>query len=128
MYGKEPPSFCPVQGGVAIHEQLVPLAGEYVVVKHFPNSFYETDLLEIIKKEGIQQLVVGGMMSHMCIDTTVRAAKDHGIPVVLLEDSCTTKDLSFNGEVVPAETVHRSFMAALNGMFAKVIKTSEWNY
>ncbi|GLC81334.1 cysteine hydrolase family protein [Lacrimispora brassicae] len=117
--------FLPNTVGVKIHVAVEPLESEYIVIKHAPNSFFETNLGSILKENNIESLVVCGMMSHMCIDTTVRAAKDYGIDVTLIEDACTTKDLSFNGTTIPAKTVHNSFMAALNGMFAKVIKTSE---
>ncbi len=118
--------FLPNTKGVEIHEKLSPLENEHVVVKHYPNSFFETNLIEIIKQNNIEKLVVCGMMSHMCIDTTVRAASDYRLSVTLLEDACTTKDLSYHGETVAAEVVHKSFMAALNGMFATLIKTSDF--
>jgi Amidases related to nicotinamidase len=117
--------FLPDTEGVRIHEALTPQEGEYLVVKHAPSSFYQTGLDEILEWNHITSIVVCGMMSHMCIDTTVRAAKDYGLAVTLLEDACTTKDLVWNGEVLPAEIVHKTFMAALNGMFANVIETRE---
>ncbi len=61
-------------------------------------------------------------MSHMCVDTTVRACMDYKIKVTLLEDACTTKDLVFENKTILATTVHKTFMASLNGMFANVIK------
>lgn len=118
--------FLPDTDGVNIHERLTPLESESVVVKHAPSSFYYTNLLDILRSQEITELVVCGMMSHMCIDTTVRACKDYALKVTLLEDACTTKDLVFRGEVIPAETVHRTFMAALSGMFARVITTEEY--
>ena len=118
--------FLPGTDGAKIHERLTPLATEHVVVKHEPSSFFGTNLLDILRKEGITDLVVCGMMSQMCIDTTVRACKDHRLKVTLLEDACTTKDLAFQGKVIPAKTIHISFMAAMNGMFANVITTEEY--
>lgn len=120
--------FLPDTDGVRIHERLAPLESEFVVVKHTPNSFYDTGLAGILEWNRINELVVCGMMTHMCVDTTVRAAKDFGLAVTLLEDACTTKDLVWNGEAIHAENVHKTFMAALNGMFAKVIKTDEMVY
>ncbi len=118
--------FLPGTDGVKIHERLTPLESEPVVVKHAPSSFLGTNLLELLQDGNITELVVCGMMSHMCIDTTVRACKDHGLKVTLLEDACATKDLNFRDTVIPAETVHRTFMAALSGMFARVIRTQEY--
>ncbi|QHQ60133.1 isochorismatase family protein [Anaerocolumna sedimenticola] len=118
--------FLPNTNGVLIHPKLTPLENEYLVVKHTPNSFFETNLSDILKQIGTKDVVICGMMSHMCIDTTVRACKDYAINVTLIDDACTTKDLSYNGRTIPAKVVHESFMASLNGMFAKVIKGSEF--
>ena len=112
--------------GSEIYQLVAPLAAEAVIVKHKPNSFYETDLAERLRAGGIDSLIICGMMSHMCIDTTTRACKDFGIKVTLLEDACATKDLRFNEKTIPAETVHNTFMASLNGMFATVITTTEF--
>ena len=117
--------FLPGTDGVRIHKNLTPLAAEHLVIKHAPNSFLGTDLLQMIQENGITELVICGMMSHMCVDTTVRACMDYDLPVTLLEDACATKNLSIHGQIIPAETVQDTFMAALNGMFAKVIQTSE---
>ena len=68
------------------------------------------------------------MMTHMCIDTTTRVCKDYGISVILLDDACATKDLNYSGELIPAKTVHKTFMASLNGMFARVVKTEEYEF
>lgn len=118
--------FLPDSKGAEIHDQLTPEKGEYVVVKNFPNSFYQTSLLEILEKLGIEELVVCGMMTHMCVDTTVRAAKDYGLSVTLLHDGCATKDLSFQEKEIPAVQVQAAYMAGLSGMFAHVISTKEF--
>ena len=118
--------FLPDTHGVKIHERLAPQQNETFVIKHTPNSFYNTNLLEVIRDQQITELVVCGMMTHMCIDTTVRACKDHKLKVTLLDDACATKDLNYRGTVITAETVHRTFMAALSGMFASVMSTQEY--
>jgi len=106
--------------GCEIHESVKPLQNEKVFVKHVPNSFFETGLDGYLKEKGISKLIVCGMMSHMCVDTTVRAAKDLGYQVELIANACTTKDLSYKNETLPAELVQKVFMASLNGLFAKV--------
>lgn len=108
--------------GCEIHDSVAPLPDEKIIVKRKPNSFFETELDEYLKAKGITSLIICGMMSHMCIDTTVRAAKDLGYTVQLIENACTTKDLYFDGEIYPAKTVHNVFMAALNGKFAELCK------
>lgn len=118
--------FLPNTEGVSIHKKLTPQEGEHLVIKHAPNSFFETNLLDIIKDSGITELIICGMMSHMCIDTTTRACKDYGIKVTLIADACATKNLSWEKQTIPGETVHQVFMASLNGMFATVRNTSEF--
>ena len=118
--------FLPDTPGAEIHKDLTPLDGEDVVVKHAPNSFYRTGLLELLRSKPTDGLVVCGMMTHMCIDTTVRAAKDYdGLPVTLLYDACATRDLSIMGNTVPAQTVHDAYMAGLDGTFAQVLPAKD---
>ncbi|SHO52938.1 cysteine hydrolase family protein [Anaerocolumna xylanovorans] len=118
--------FLPDTNGAEIHKSVTPLAEEKVFVKHAPNAFYNTGLSGELLSNGINHLVICGMMSHMCIDTTVRAAWDYGFSVTVLEDACTTMDLVLkNGAVIPAETVHNTFMASLNGTFAKVLQADD---
>ena len=112
--------FLPDTAGAEIHESVRPSSGEVVLQKHFPNSFRETRLLEHLGAEGITQLVIAGMMTHMCIDTTTRAAADFGFKCFLAHDACATRDLSFNGVQVSADNVQNAYLAALNGLFAKV--------
>ena len=103
-----------------------PLDGEPAIIKHAPDAFFQTDLHDALSRAGIRKLVVSGMMSHMCIDTSVRAARNHGYDITLLHDACATRDLSWNGKTIPAATVHEAFMAALHGAFADVRTTEDF--
>jgi len=114
--------FIPNSIGVQIHENVKPKDGEVIVEKNYPNSFLETNLEEILNSLDTKELVICGMMSHMCVDSTVRAAFDKGYKCEVIYDACTTKDLSINGELIKAQEVHNSFMAALNYLFADVKK------
>jgi len=117
--------FLPNTDGVQIHESVTPNSGEAVFQKHYPNSFRETRLLEHLREHQISQLVIAGMMTHMCIDTTSRAATDLGFQAVLAHDACATRALSLNGATVSAKSVQTAFLAALNGLFAKVLSVEE---
>ena len=112
--------------GAEIHISVLPLKDECVVQKNFPNSFRNTNLLEILKAQKIDELVICGAMSHMCIDTTTRAACDLGYPVTLIHDACATRNLTFNNQLVEAIKVQAAYMGALDGSFAKVISASEY--
>ena len=57
----------------------------------------------------------------MCVDTTVRAAMDYGYTVTVVADACATMDLVFNGEIIPADTVQKTFLASLEGVFATIV-------
>ena len=117
--------FLPNSVGVQIHEEVAPASGEAVFQKNYPNSFYETPLLKHLRDHQLSQLVIAGMMTHMCIDSTTRAAADLGFQCVLAHDACATRALSFGGATVSAENVHTAFLAALNGFFAKVLSVEE---
>ena len=107
--------------GSEISERIAPLPGDKVIVKRYPNSFLETDLDEHLKALSVDTLIVCGMMTHMCVDTTVRAAMDHGYSVKLAANACTTMDLQIGGETIPAPVVHKAFIAAMDGVFAEII-------
>jgi nicotinamidase-related amidase len=111
--------------GVKINHLVTPHKDEVVVTKNFPNSFRGTSLLEILRKEKIDRVVICGAMSHMCIDATTRAAFDLGFNCIVAEDACATKDLTFKSQTIQASDVHASFMAALSVPYARVISTSE---
>ncbi len=117
--------FLPDTRGVDIHQSVTPSPGEPIVRKHFPNSFRETDLKNILTGMGIERLIIAGMMTHMCIDTTVRAAFDLGYTCVLASDACATKNLSWNGWDVSAADVQSAYLASLSGLFTEVLSTRE---
>jgi nicotinamidase-related amidase len=110
--------------GSEIHWNVKPIHGEKVIKKRFPNSFRNTDLLDYLSNHKIKELVICGMMTHMCVDATVRAAKDYGFNILLIGDACATKDQEINGQIVKAEEVQKSFLAALNYFYASVKTTS----
>ncbi len=117
--------FLPDTSGVEIHNNVKPKAGEKIFIKNFPNSFRNTNLDNYLKENGITKLIITGMMTHICIDTTVRAAFDLGYECIVVGDCCATKSLSFQNNIVSAENMQNAFLAALNGIFAKVIKKEE---
>src|SRR4051812_32206752 len=115
--------FLPGTKGADIHPCVAPRPGEAVIEKNFPNAFRSTKLEDELKGKGIKNLVVASMMTHMCVDASVRQAADLGYKVTLLADACATRAQSFGGETIPARQVHGTFLAALNGFYAKVVNT-----
>jgi nicotinamidase-related amidase len=117
--------FLPGTKGADIHPSVTPGKDETVVEKNFPNAFRDTTLQKRLEELAVRNLVVAGMMTHMCVDATVRHAADLGYKVTLLGDACATRAQSFGGESVPARQVHAAFLAALNGFYAKVVRADE---
>jgi nicotinamidase-related amidase len=113
--------FLPDTPGAEIHDCIKPLSDEPVIQKFFPNSFRETALMAELKKNQVEQVVICGAMSHMCIDATTRAAFDLGFKCVVIQDACATRNLEFGGQTIAADQVHAAFMAALGSAYAEVL-------
>lgn len=120
------PFFIPGTQEVAIHPTVAPLEQETVLVKHFPNSFRETGLKGLLDQQHIEEVVIIGAMSHMCIDATSRAASDFGYKTTIIHDACATMDLEFNGVTMPAYQVHATIMAALAFAYSTVTTTESY--
>jgi nicotinamidase-related amidase len=118
--------FIPDTKGAEIHVDVKPKNAEQIIVKHYPNSFRKTNLLEYLKSKAITDLVICGMQTHMCVDSTTRAAKDLGFNCVVIGDACATKDLEINGVKVKAVDVQTAFLSALNYFYSTVMTTEQY--
>lgn len=115
--------FVPGTAGIDIHPSVAPLPDEPVIVKHYPNSFRETNLLESLRHAEVNSILICGMMTSMCVDATVRAAFDLEYTCTIAQDACAAPELTFNGEKIPARYVHGAFLAALGAVYAKIRTT-----
>lgn len=115
--------FVPNTKGVELNKDL-DIKDCRIIQKNYPNSFRDTNLQDELRKEGINELIVCGAMTHMCIDTTVRAGFDLGYKIIVIEDACATRDLIFRDRVIKAQDVHESFMSALGSVFC-IVQTTE---
>lgn len=118
--------FLPNTSGVKIHASVKPASNDRVIRKNFPNSFRDTTLFDALKSAQVDNVVICGAMSHMCIDATTRAAADLGFHCTLIHDGCATRNLDFGTKKVLAEEVHAAFMASLSAAYADVIACSDY--
>lgn len=119
------PFFVPGSSGAEIHPAVAPQPGEPVILKTEINGFKDTDLKQQLDQQGIQNLVICGAMSHICIDALTRAASDFGFQCSVVSDACATLSVEFDGVAVPAATVHAAFMAALQFGYAEVVNAAD---
>lgn len=120
------PIFVDGTKGIEIHENVKPLEGEKVFRKYYPNSFRETGLLDYLKANDITEVIITGMMTHMCVDATTRAAFDFGYKCTVIGDTCASRDLEINGKTVKADDVHHAFLAALEFFYAEIKSTEDF--
>jgi nicotinamidase-related amidase len=119
------PFFLPNTEGVKIHPNVEPLPGEVIFQKNYPNSFRNTSLLDYLRDNGVDKVVVCGMMTHMCVDATVRAAFDYGLEVTVAQEACATRTLTFHNQTISAAQVQAAFLSALSFLYARVVSTEE---
>lgn len=117
------PIFTPGSDGVQINTAVKPIEDESVICKNYPNAFRETGLKQDLDERGIEEVVIVGAMSHMCVDATSRAAADFGYKTIILHDACATRDLEFGNVTVPAAQAHATIMAALAFAYGEVVDT-----
>jgi nicotinamidase-related amidase len=102
---------------------LAPLAGEPVIEKELPNAFAGTDLQARLAATGRKNIILAGMMTHMCISSTARAALDLGFRATIDADSCATRDLpDGRGGTIAAATIHEVALAELSDRFAIIAR------
>ncbi|WP_267406287.1 MULTISPECIES: cysteine hydrolase family protein [unclassified Chryseobacterium] len=121
--------FLPNTAGAEINALVTPKSGEKVIVKHYPNSFRDTDLLQYLKSIGVKNLTITGMMTDVCVVSTTRAAFDFGFNNTVITDATATRDRTLNGKTVSAANVQKSYLAGLNslgGLYAKVKTTAQF--
>lgn len=115
-------------GLAAIHPGLAPAPHHQVLRKSTTSSFASTDLHARLQALGIRTLIIAGLMTHMCVSTATRDARQfgpHSYNVLLAADACATRDIQgWNGGVTSHHDLHHVTLTALSDNFAQVLETA----
>jgi nicotinamidase-related amidase len=107
----------PGTAGWEIAEAVRPAPGEHVVHKRFNSAFRETDLRAHLEGRGIGTLILVGIQTEYCVDTTCRVAFENGFSVIMPEMTNTTFD---NGGLTAAQIHEHHNRRIFDGRFAAV--------
>ena len=104
--------------GHDIVPELYPIDGEPVIDKPGKGAFYQTDLESMLKNCGIENLIVCGVTTEVCVNTTVREANDRGYRCIVLSDCCASYFPEFH-------EMGLKMIKAQGGIFGWVSNSSE---
>jgi nicotinamidase-related amidase len=107
--------------GWKIHPSIAPVAGEVIVQKRHPDSFQDTSLQRELESMGIKKLVIVGLQTEYCVDTTCRRAYSLGYEVTLIKDAHSTWDT----DLLTAPQIVAYHNEVLGGWFAKLKAADE---
>jgi len=106
----------------AIADIVQPREGEPVVIKAYPSSFEKTNLDDLLKGFGVEDVALVGFMTHVCVNSTARAAFNHGYRPTVVGNATATRSLpSPTGGVTSAKDLHEASLTALHDIFAVVV-------
>ena len=109
-----------------IADIVVPVDGETVITKHYPNSFHETELDTLLKSHGIKNIVLAGFMTHMCINATAHGGFNLGYAPTIVASATATRALpGADGNIVPAAQVQQAALAATRDLYAAIANSVE---
>ncbi|MBO9469017.1 cysteine hydrolase [Endozoicomonas sp. G2_2] len=108
-----------------IADEVAPRDGEIVITKTHPNAFVNTDLHATLQSAGASQLVLGGFMTHMCVNSTARGAFNHGYAPTVVAAATATRDLARGAHLVRAADLHEASLASIADLFGVVVEDAD---
>ncbi|GLZ78836.1 isochorismatase [Actinorhabdospora filicis] len=106
-----------------ISPQVAAIEGEPVVVKQFPDAFWQTELEKTLRELGVgEDLVLAGFMTHMCVQFTAQGAVNRGFRPTVVADATATRSLAGpDGTAVPASALAAAALTTVRDRFGVVV-------
>lgn len=117
--------FDPALGQVRLLEELERNDGEPLITKTSHNAFTTTNLQQRLTEHGITELVLCGIRTEQCVETTTRVGSDLGYRAVFVSDATATNAITRNGVTLSADEIVRRTEFALADRFATVTTVAE---
>ncbi|WP_282373061.1 cysteine hydrolase family protein [Pseudomonas sp. PS02290] len=124
-FSRSPDSvFWPQQSGVEFQPAFMPWDDEGELHKQVPDAFCHSALEGWLRADGINQVVIVGVVTNNSVESTARAGGNLGFEVIVPHDACFTFDgADFFGQPRTAEDIHAMSLANLHGEYAQVVAT-----
>lgn len=106
-----------------VHPQVAPQETDRLIIKYHADSFLNTELHQLLQQDDVDTVVICGIQTEFCIDTTVKSAFSHGYHVVLVENGHST----FDSELLKAETIIAHHCLILD-QFADIIPANDVSF
>lgn len=114
------------KNGVAFQTFIRPREQDIVLTKQVNSAFIGTNLQNILEDYEAKSIVVTGLITNHCVETTARMAGNLGFGPIVVSDATATYDRrSLSGALIPADVIHDVSLANLNEEFALIYSTEE---
>ncbi|MDB6446105.1 Nicotinamidase-related amidase [Pseudomonas sp. NFACC32-1] len=111
--------------GVKFHPQMQPRARDGVLQKTTVSVFGSTDLDKRLKRAGIENLIISGLMTHACVAGAARDAAPLGYNVLVASDASATRAITrTNGDSIDKDALHKAALAEVEDTFGDVMTTA----